>query len=350
MLKVREDGPVRSIDHEPDGSVEFVSKKMSDSRGLKSWLDNYGWGHVHTSFVRSGDPVAVKQQVNWNAMANQYMFLSALERRQAPGPTSPTEAGRASGVNWAFAIKPLSIPTQEHVELWEQFLTDKTERVTAFSKHLLLNVRTGMYEDDNGVPDPARVGNEIRGGLPKEKERVLDSLTHALVDGKWGRAPEEFGANGFRLMSVGGDMRTQVRGVPRDFETMLAAHLKAGVPGVNEADASKLYEFVADARFYDGPVVSRMTEFDQRVGAPLLSYEKLGWLTQAEKGRAINARTAFIQRLSALQTQAANTNMPATEVAQRISALVINWGKEASLAEPIGRWVDGDRRRSVLAQ
>ena len=74
----------------------------------------------------------------------------------------------------------------------------------------------------------------------------------------------------------------------------------------------------------------------------------LSALSAPDKARAVAARNHFIQQLSTLQTQAAQSNMPATEVAQRISALVIGWGKEARLAEPIGVWLDGPARRSIL--
>jgi hypothetical protein len=340
VLRVRENPTVRKIDHEPDGSIEFVSKKMPDTRKLKAWLTEYGWGHIHTSFVRSGSPVQVKQQVSWNVNANLFMFLSALERRNAGAPTNPADAGKVGGTNWPFTIKTLSVPTQEHTQIWGQFLTDLTKPATSFTKHLMINIRTGIYEDDGGVRERNRVGNEIRGGIQVEKERVLDSLGNALVDGQWGREPTGYGQDGFRLMNVG--TTNQPKSLPRDYETLLA---QSGVPA---AEASKLFNFVAGARFFDVAPASRLNEFDQRAGMPLLPYEKIGWLSAPDKARAVSARNHFIEQLSALQGEAVKNHMPATEVAQRYSALVIGWAKEARLAEPVGQWLDGQQRRSIF--
>jgi hypothetical protein len=173
VLRVKPNNDYVATDFEPNGWVEVISKRFDSPAEIRTFLDKFGWGHIHTSFMRGAPPEEQAQQVAWTCNANLYMFLSSLERR---GGTDL----------WPFAIKGLSVPTEDHLEYFARILRGEELRTTAFSKHLMLNIRSGTkYGERN------RIGGETRGGVQNEKERVLDSLLTGLTDGAWGRSPQK---------------------------------------------------------------------------------------------------------------------------------------------------------------
>jgi hypothetical protein len=313
VLRVKPNNDYVATDFEPNGWVEVISKRFDSPAEIRTFLDKFGWGHIHTSFMRGAPPEEQAQQVAWTCNANLYMFLSSLERR---GGTDL----------WPFAIKGLSVPTEDHLEYFARILRGEELRTTAFSKHLMLNIRSGTkYGERN------RIGGETRGGVQNEKERVLDSLLTGLTDGAWGRSPQKWGEGNFKLVKVGSDA-SQVASLPRDFQTLLGAH----------PDAAKLYTFVAQAQLLPNPQPARMQKFDQRACMPLLRYEELPWLSDAAKQRVVAARDRFIAGLAeASQKQYAGP----TDSAQAIAGLIYRWAADARLAEELGGWLDGEKRQ-----
>lgn len=324
------------IAFEPNGWVEVISNAFDDVDELAKFVDNYGWGHVHTSFMRGGGAEVVQNQVDWMRNANLWCFISSLADR---GPSGNGEE------HWRFSIKGLSIPTEQHLELASEILSHKTMNATAFSKHLIINARgSGSYGDRN------RVGFETRGGTSKEKKQILDSLLDGLVNGVWGTPAE--GADGLKLMSLApNEQKTdrkrrllQVDTVPREFATRITQHLEAHpIEGLDANAGQRLHRFVSDATFYAGGAkkAARLSGFDQRVGVPLLNYEDLPWLTDQDKAQAVTARGDFIKKLADLEQQGAD---PVARALQ-ISRLVADWAKQSGLGPAFGRWIDGPNGR-----
>jgi hypothetical protein len=323
------------ISFEPNGWVEVISNPFDDVGKLGGFLQNFGWGHIHTSFMRSGNPEVVKQQVTWMRNANLWCFLNSLAERGGSGN------GEA---HWRFSIKGLSIPTEQHLELAAEIFNGKNMFATAFSKHLLMNAR-GAGEKGYGHRD--RVGFETRGGTTEEKKRMIDSLLDGLVNGTWGTPAA--GPDGLRMLRLAPDelrydkkqKLLQVKTVPREVVTRIAEHTaKHPIDGV---DPQRLYNFLAGATFYPGGAQkeARMTGFDQRVGVPLLNYEDLPWLDDAAKQRVVTARGHFIEKLAALEREGAD---PVARTLQ-ICDLMKTWANEAQLHDAFGRWLDGPNGR-----
>src|SRR5262249_13783679 len=163
------------------------------------------------SFMRGDPPEAQRAQVAWMRNANLFMWLDALERRGGGGNDGPC---------WRFAIKGLSIPTEEHLKLALEMIEGRTFTATPFSKHLHIGLRaSGMYGDLN------RIGFEARGGMDDEKKRVIDSLLVGLVHGRWGLGDDRFGEGDFRLISEETNERSQHQTVPQQFATLIERHL-----------------------------------------------------------------------------------------------------------------------------
>lgn len=324
------------ISFEPNAWVEVISNAFDDVDDLAKFLNEYGWGHVHTSFMRGGGPEVVKNQVTWMRNANLWCFISSLADR---GPSGNGED------HWRFSIKGLSIPTEQHLDLASEILDHKTMTATAFSKHLIVNARgSGSYGDRN------RVGFETRGGTSKEKKKMLDSLLDGLVNGVWGTPAE--GEDGLKLMNLApNELRKdrkgrllQVKSVPREFATLISRHLEAHpIEGLDANTGQRLLRFVSDATFYPGGAkkAARLTGFDQRIGIPLLNYEDLPWLSDQEKERAVAARGDFIEKLAALEQQAPDPVARALQVSQ----LAADWAKKSGLGPAFGRWIDGQDGR-----
>lgn len=326
------------IAFEKNGWIEVISKPF-ELEGLRNFLKNYGWGHVHTSWMRGAPPAEQRQQLSWMANANLWVFLNSLEQRGASGNG---EEG------WRFAITGLSIPTEEHLDRAGQILGGQNKVATAFAKHLIVNIRGNgkMYGHPN------RIGAETRGGDAGEKGRILDSLLGALESGKWGSVPLERGQTEFRLTRLAGDARKgnkgetlQVKSLPSEFSTQVRAHIERhGVAGLAAQDATRLHNFVASASFYDAETPARLSKFDQRGCIPLLNYEALPFLSDEEKGRAVKARGEFIQKLDALE----KTGVRGRDAAVGIANLIADWAKSARLADAFGRWLDGPNGRQNL--
>lgn len=325
---------------EKNGWIEVVSKPF-DQAGISNFLKTYGWGHVHTSFMRGAPPAEQKQQLHWTAVANLWCFMNSLESRGADGNGEKA---------WRFAIKGLSIPTEEHISRFGKILGGTNMAATAFSKHLIINLRGNGKQYGN----PNRIGFETRGGDQAEKSRILDALLNGLQNGHWGATPTEHGAGGFRLMGLGQDLRydqkrqeLQPSSLPTEFGGRIKEHLdRHGVPGMTAADAQRLHNFVASATLYDTPQDARLPKFDQRVGTPLLNFEDLPWLADADKQRAVGARTNFIKKLDTLAQQ----GLKGRAAAEAIAEAVAGWAKEARLAEPFGKWLDGPNGRQNVIQ
>ncbi len=309
------------IEFEKNGWIEVISNPFDDVDELADFLKNFGWGHVHTSFMRGGGPEVIQRQITWMRNANLWCFLDALATRGARGNDED---------HWKFSIKGLSIPTEQHLELGAEILGGKNMFATAFSKHLIVNVRgSGAY----GHRD--RVGFETRGGTAPEKARIVDSLLDGLVNGNWGFD----GKDGLRLLRLAPDelhydskrRPLQVKSLPRE----VADRIEAVKPG----EGQRLYRFMAGSTFYPGGAQpeARLPTFDQRGGLPLLNYEDLPWLSGEERERVVAARNDFVEKLAALADQ----NPEPVARAQAIADLIVAWARESRLHEAFGRWLDG---------
>ncbi|MCK6552886.1 hypothetical protein L6R52_44090, partial [Myxococcota bacterium] len=334
IIRAQPQANFSKVDFEPNGWIEVISSKFDTIRDAKVFLDKFGWGHIHTTWMRGASPEVQGQQTTWMRNANLWMFLDALESR-----------GASSGGEgfWRFAIKGLSIPTEDHLKLALDMIKGRNMTATAFSKHLHIGLRaSGKYGDRN------RIGFEARGGVEDQKRRVLDSLLNGLTQGQWGTQPAKYGDEQFKLISVG-NVDHQVSALPAEFRSLVAKHLQEHPVGdLKPADADRLYQLVAGATFYDGKTpAARINAFDQRGCTPLLEFEKLSWLTDAEKKRAVDARGKFIQSLADLDKRKAG--MKPSQIGQAVADLVTAWSKDARLAEPFGRWLDGGERQKFFA-
>lgn len=315
---------------EKNGWIEVVSEPF-DLQGIQNFLNDYGWGHVHTSFMRGAQPAEQKQMMTWVGNANMYSFLNALENRNF----------KVNGdEGWRFCIKGLSIPTAEHLGRWSEILAGKNRAATAYSKHTLLNVRGNGKQ--YGHRD--RIGMEMRGGSKDEKRRILNSQLHGLQGNGWGAMPDN---GGFSMPSVppaeltksrkGGFI--QVKKLPRQFKALMQAHLRDNpIDGMSAADTDRIFAFVDSARFFDHDKSARLEQFDHRACVPLLAYEKLPWLDDAAKGRAVKARTWFMQQMNELSK---NNGMSARDKAVKSAQIMTDWAKQAKLADAFGKWIDG---------
>jgi hypothetical protein len=325
---------------EPDGWVEVISPKFDSVAAAEVFLSKWGWGHVHTSFVRGAPPEVQKQQVAWMNNACLYMMLSALERA---GTDVMNKPGRleAGDNRWYFAIKGLSIPTEDQLAHASNIIGGLNAKATPFSKHMMVNARAGKY----GHKD--RIGFETRGGQKEEKKRVLDSLLNGLVNGKWGSAVQRWGEGEFRMPRVNlGSTGNQVKSLPAEFKDFAAASLaEHPVPGLQPADAERLFRFVDGAQFFSAGAryEARLNKFDQRGCLPVLGFEKLPFLSEDEKARVIAARSTFLSRLSELEKSAAG-KLPPERAAAEVASLIARWAHEVKLADVFGRWLDGGER------
>ncbi len=330
VLQVKPNSDYAAADFEPNDWVEIISKKFDSVAQAKVFLDKYGWGHLHTSFMRGAGGKEQRLQISWARNANLFLFLASLERRSG---------GQAD--IWPFAIKGLSVPTEDHLAYYARILAGENLKTTAFSKHTMINLRGGQKYGETG-----RIGFEARGGSAEEKERVVDSLLVGLTTERWGRVPELWGATEFKLVTVGNDTR-QVASLPAEFETRLRQELAlygAGKKGPKPSDAGRLAALVRGARFFDSPMPARLNGFDQRACVPLLNFELLPWVGKGEKGRIMSARREFMAGLAELDDRLKKNPLPPKAVGEAIAGLILRWAKQAQLAEPFGAWLDGDKR------
>lgn len=315
---------------EKNGWIEVVSEPF-DLKGIQGFLDEYGWGHVHTSFMRGAQPAEQKQMITWVGNANMYSFLNALENRNF----------KVNGdEGWRFCIKGLSIPTAEHLGRYAEILGGKNRAATAYSKHTILNVRGNGKQYGN----PNRIGMEARGGSTEEKKRMLNSLLHGLQGGGWGTVPDN---GGFSLPSVPpAELRRSKKGgylqpnaLPKQFRTLMQDHLRNNpIEGMSDADVGRIFDFVNGARFFDHDKTARLEQFDQRACVPLLAYEKLPWLDDAAKDRAVKARGWFMQQMNELSKQG---GLSPRDKAIKSAQIMTDWAKQAKLADAFGAWIDG---------
>ncbi|MCK6552298.1 hypothetical protein L6R52_41090 [Myxococcota bacterium] len=309
------------IDWEHTGELEAVSDVFSDVGKLKGFLDKFGWGHITTSFMRGMPKEERNQMLSFTALANLYVFTHGLEER---GADSRAEKG------WRFTIKPLAVPTEEHLKVFDGMF-DKNRTATAFSKHNQLSIRAG-----GKYGDPNRIAFEVRGGDVDEKRRLQNAIFASLNESKWGAQPFEWGSNGFRLVKLGLDVTAadpqQVKSLPRDFEA-----LAAQVPGVDAAKAKRIFDLVAGAKFADAPAPARITQFDQRAAIPFLPWKELPFLDDATKARVVAAQQGLANRLDGLAQQ----GLAPRAAAEQISDALAAWAKEARISEALGRWLDG---------
>lgn len=309
------------IDWEHTGELEVVSDVFNDVQPLRNFLEKFGWGHITTSFMRGVPAEERNQMLSFVALGNLYIFTHGLEER---GADSRGEKG------WRFTIKPLGIPTEEHLQVFDGIF-DKNRPATAFSKHNQLNIRgNGKYGDPN------RIAFELRAGDVDEKRRVQNALMNSLAGSKWGAQPFEWGKGGFRLVKLDVDVRhrdpQQVKTLPRDFAT-----LAAQLPGVDRQTAERVYQFVAGAQFADQAAAARITQFDQRAATPLLAWDKLPFFSDGDRARIVQAQQAFVATLDRLSKQ----NLTPRQAAEQVSDAITAWAQAARVSEPIGRWLDG---------
>lgn len=323
------------IEFESNGWIEVISPKLDTLDQLKAFTNDYGWGHVHVSFMR-GQPAEKQQEMlSWLAVSNVWSFVEALEERGAKGNGEDT---------WRYAIKGLSTPTEEHLMRYGDMLGGKDRTATAFSKHLVVNLRAKRM----GYGEPDRIGVEVRGGVSSEKKVILDSLLDGLSDdegarGAFGSKPFAWGSNDFRLPRLGKDARSsskgtllQVKSLPSDFQTMLSEHL-AEYGGAG--DAAQMYRFVAGASLSERPRSARLDAFDQRACIPLLKYEALPFLDDAAKQRAVEARGRFVAGLDALARQGAR----GVEAGRAFAKLTETWAKDARLGASLRSFMTGGK-------
>jgi hypothetical protein len=315
------------IDWEHTGELEVVSDVFDDTKELGKFLAKFGWGHITTSLMRGVPAEERKQMLSFVTIANLYIFTHGLEQRGA-------DVGEKG---WRFTIKPLSVPTEEHVQIFDSIF-DRNRAPTAFSKHNQVNIRgNGKYGDPN------RIAFEVRAGDVEDKRRVENALLNSLKDNQWGSHPFEWGTGKFRLVRLGIDVThndpQQVKNVPADFK-MLAAE----VPGVDEATAERVHRFVANARFADEAANARLTQFDQRACVPLLAFAELPGFDEAARARITQAQQHFIRALDALSAK----NLSPHAAAEAISDTIVAWAKEAKVSQPLGRWLDGPAGRKAF--
>lgn len=335
IIKVTPNKDYSDLSIEPNGWMEVISSKFESIKDAKVFLQKFGWGHVHTSFMRGATPEVQRAQTAWMRNANLYMFLNALESRGA---------GNGTEDFWRFAIKGLSIPTEENLQLALEMFQNKTMRATPFSKHLHIGLRaSGMYGEPN------RIGFEARGGIQDEKERVLDSLLSGLVYGRWGAAPDRWGEDAFKLISEPTNFNAQGKTVPGQFSTLIEKHLaEHPIADLTPADAARLTRLVSSTQFYEGEApAARLKAFDHRIATPLLELEKLSWLTDDERARVISARGGFIEGLARLDAQKGDRTPQ--QLAVDVSNLAAEWARSARLAGPFGRWLDGGERQHFFS-
>jgi hypothetical protein len=317
------------IDWEHTGELEVVSDVFNEVGKLNEFLDKFGWGHITTSFMRGVPREERNEMLSFVAISNLYVFIHGLEERGADGRG---EKG------WRFTIKPLGIPTEEHIKVFDSIF-DRNRKATAFSKHNQFNIRgNGKYGDPN------RIAFELRGGDVDDKRRIQNALFNSLNESKWGKEPFQWGQEGgFRLVRLGVDVANnepnQIAQLPRDFET-----LAAGVPGVTAQTAQRVFNLVNNAQFHDGPKPARIQRFDQRAAIPLLPYDKLNFLDAATKQRVVRAQQSFVKTLDNLAKQ----NLGPKDAAERISDAIVTWAREARISEALGRWIDGPAGREQL--
>ncbi len=309
------------IDWEHTGELEVVSDVFTQTKDLSNWLKEHGWGHITTSFMRGMPAEERKEMLSFVALANLYVFSHGLEARGA-------DVGGEKG--WRFVIKPLGIPTEEHIKIFDGIF-DKNRLATAFSKHNQVNIRgSGKYGDPN------RIAFEVRAGDSADKARVQNAIFNSLKENKWGAAPFQWGTGKFRLVKLGLDVANkdpnQVKSLPADFRT-LAAEIK----GVDGATADRIYQFVSNARFADEAKNARITQFDQRACIPLLAFGELPGFDAATKARLEKAQQNFVRNLDGL----AKKNLDPKAAAGAISDAIVTWAKEAQISDALGRWIDG---------
>lgn len=333
-LQAKPGADYAKVAFEKNGWIELISTKFDDLSGLKGFLDDYGWGHVHISFMRGQPEPQQKETLSWLALSNVWSFVSALEDRGSGNGKEP---------NWRYAIKGLSIPTEEHMERFAGMMSGRNRPATAFAKHLVVNLR------GNGrlYGDPNRIGIEIRGGVKKEKVVMLNSLLDGLADGgegaRMGSTPFAWGSVPFRLPRLGADVRrttkgglAQVKSVPRDFENMAREHLAAHPNPNLAADVpAKAFRYVSGATVAKGSTAARLERFDQRVCIPLLAYEALPFMAPEEKARAVEARGWFLSELS----QQADQGLGPAEAGKAIAELTAQWARRARLDAPLRRYM-----------
>ena len=323
---------------EKNGWIEVVSKPF-DIEGIQKFLDHYGWGHIHTSFMRGAPKAEQQQMLSWVQNANMYTFLNSLENR-------------SFAVNgdegWRFCIVGLSIPTVQHLQRYEKIFGGENLQATAFAKHTLLNVRGNGKQ----YGDPNRIGMEARGGSQDEKLRMLNSLLGGLQGNGWGAHPMAPGDSAFRLPDVRETGiksprygHYQVKRLPQDFKNLMSAHVEAHPEsGVTQADVQRVFDFVNRAQFFPNEVAARLQSFDQRACVPLLNFEALPWLSDAEKARAVEARSWFVGEMSELSKQ----NLTPRDAAIKSAQLMTDWAKHAKLADAFGKWLDGPNPQKYL--
>jgi hypothetical protein len=338
VIKTTPNPDYSEIAWEKNGWIEVVSKPF-DLEGIQKFLNNYGWGHIHTSFMRGAPKAEQKQMLSWVQNANLYSFLNSLENRSF-------EVNGDAG--WRFCIVGLSIPTVQHLERYERIFGGENLQATAFAKHTIINVRGNGKQ----YGDPNRIGMETRGGSQDEKVRMLNSLLGGLQGNGWGAHPMAPGDSAFRLPDVRETGikspkygQYQVKKLPQDFKNLIVEHLRAHPQaGITEADAQRMFDFVNRGQFFPTEVAARLQSFDQRACVPLLKYEALPWLSDADKARAVEARSWFIGQLNELSKQNLNPRDTAIQSAQ----LMTDWGKHAKLADAFGKWLDGPNPQQYL--
>lgn len=316
LLRTLPNHDYASIAFEPNDWIELVSPRFDSVADARVFLDKFGWGHIHTSFMRGAPAAEQAQMLTWQAYANVYMFVASLER-----PRSETI--------WPFAIKGLSVPSAEHMDLYADILSGHFVQTTAFSKHTMLNLRSTKKYGEAG-----RIGYETRGGLQQEKARVLDSLLSALTTGQWGAAPADYASQPLRFVR-NGQRALQVKTLPQDFATLLTD------TGITQDDAEHVTRWARGLRFFAEAPAARLNAFDQRACIPLYPYEMLPFLSDSERHRIVAARAAFVSTI----TDLARAPQDAMTDAVRMAESIVAWARASQLTQPLGRWLDGAERK-----
>lgn len=329
-------GDVAKIGFEAGPFLELISPKFNALDELRAFTGKYGWGHVHTSFTRGLEPEQQQQLLGWFVVANLYLFLEPLEKRGLGTKEDPC---------WRFNLVGLSVPTAEHLEQAAAILAGENHQATAFNKHLGL----AMRGDGLLYGDPGRIGLETRGGVEAEKRRVLESMLHGLVQGQWGKKPWPVDVEGLGLVRLGPDAQRyllngalelwQPERVPPQVEQRLQDNLREA--GLDPTLAPHLYQLLERAELQQKSG-SQLGHFDQRVAVPLLHLENLPGLSKAAQAEVVKARAQFLRALVALERAKPNPKRSGPLIAE----LVRRYSQQVALGEVLGRWLDGEARRS----
>lgn len=315
--------------------LELISPKLSGLGQLGAFTEKYGWGHVHTSFLRGAPPEQQAEMLGWFWVANLYLFLAPLEARGVGTKEDPL---------WRFNLVGLSVPTVEHLSEAQAILGGEDHQATAFNKHLGLAVRGDgvLYGEKD------RIGFETRGGVSAEKRRVLESMLHGLVREAWGRKPLTVDAQALGLVELGpGVMRYEMNGVqeiwqpervPPDVSRLLQVNLQEA--GLDPNAAPGLFTMLDEATL-PKKIGSQLGHFDQRVAVPLLHFELLPGLSKVRRAEITHARAEFLEDLMAL----AKAHPSPRRAGPLIATLIERWAKGVSLAETLGEWLDAPGRR-----